>query len=709
MSGQEAFSPAPIFTTIDRNGEPANESTATTIAETEEGEEEQQQQGQQPDNADKTVIASNTVIANNTSMIVINKPVYHNNSIIYQPVTINLENYKTIINSTTRSSTNQQLQVQAGQVEGERDQEQGAGAGRSITISANRIPSEGWSARFIDDNIGMFTAVYGIDGTMIDTGYADEQGFTVEGLEDGLYFVFPADCTDCNGSKNDIMFRQWEDGSKDRPRLVPAGSNVTASYRLVTPEEPKQVPITPPPGDNKQAVVVGDEEEDGEAGAPRADNATVTAASPRLTLETQNTTLVYGWVQIVARVENNVSDTGEIAITVYRPDGTLHDSFSYPEQTGFFALREAGEGDYRIVATYDYGDGTTKTEITHFIRFAAPQFSRLAAVEDDRGNVRLNGMLENGIAGENVTISVISPSGDELKKYRLSFGTRPVFMLIITSDEVDAMFNSTGNYTFSLTHVATGVTGNTTLFHDTTKTTTAAVPLNVSANPGRSFNAAVAAQGANVYLVWVDDASNQTEILFAKSNDTGQTFSEPVTIARPDEPGGFLQDPDIAVWGNNVYVVWADYDSGEDSTAAFVMSDDGGDTFGNKTVLGDRLGEGAGPSVVVFRGNVYVSWIRGAEEEFTGNLVIARTSNGVDFEAAQMVEDVDALSMTSTENSLYLTSLHYPTGDSSQESFSFVARSENGVDFELTDEDPLDGIVMTSIAASANNNDTVYV
>ncbi|MEW6603992.1 MAG: sialidase family protein [Thermoproteota archaeon] len=663
MPRQDESSPAPVLTTIDRSDRPENEST--TIAET------PAEQPQQPAIANGTVIANNTAIANNT--IVINKPVYRNNTIIYQPVTINLENYKTIIN-------NKQLK------EEEEPDEELADTSHRITINAKRIKSEGWSSRFTDDKVGMFAAVYDINGDLIDTGYADERGFTVRELEDKLYFVFPADCADCNGSKNDIMFGQWEDGSKDRPRLVPADSEVTASYRLIVPEEPKQVPITPPPSERPPEEPEPDKTE---------------TAEPEIALKAQNATFVYGWVQVIPRVENKAGGSDEITITVYRPDGTLHDSFSYSDQLGFFASREAGEGDYRIVATYDYGNGTTEAEITHPIKFATPEFVNLVA-EEDNGIVRLNGMLKNGIAGENVIVAVHSPSGNELKRYSLSFGTKPVFTLFIPADEVDAMFNSTGNYTFAVTHAQTGVTGNATLFHDANETETAAAPLNVSDNPGRSINAAIAAQGNNVYVVWSDEASGQNEILFAKSNDSGDTFSEPIAIGQPDE-GGFVQDPDIAVSGDNVYIVWADYDSDEESTAAFVMSNDAGETFGNKTIFGQRVGEDPEPHVAVFGGDIYVSWTSGAEEEFTGNLMLARSSGGVDFKAAHVAEDVDGVSMVSSEGTLYLAWLHYPTGDSSEESVNVVAKSDNGVDFEMTED--LQGIAMTSLAASG---DTIY-
>jgi hypothetical protein len=493
------------------------------------------------------------------------------------------------------------------------------------------------------------------------------------------------------------MFRQWEDGSKDRPRLVPADSEVTANYRLVVPEKQKQVPLTPPPGEKPP-------------GSPPPDE-TKTAAEPRITLRAQNATFVYGWVQVSAQVENMIAGYDELLITVYAPDGTLHDRFSYSDQQGFFASRDDGEGNYQIVASYEYDDGGVETRITHPIKFATPVFANLVASEDN-GAVRLDGLLKGGLAGENITIAIQSPSGEQLKQYALSFGTKPAFSLFIPAEDAGEIFNSTGNYTFVVTHDLTGVQGSATLHHDAGETQTAAAPTNVSDNPGRSARPALAAQETDVYLVWEDDASGQHEILFAKSGDGGETFSEPFAISRLEE-GGFAQNSDIAVDGSNVYVVWADYDSEEESTAAFAMSSDGGKTFGKKTLLGNYTGERANPRVALFGGEIYVSWIAGAEEEFTGNLMIARSSDGIDFEAAPLADDADNLTMTSSADSLYLAWRHYPSGDTSDGGYTnMVARSDNGHDFETSED--LNGIGVTSLAASGDDiyaagfeNDTV--
>jgi hypothetical protein len=659
MPRQEEPGPAPVLTTIDRDSEPENEST--TIAEI----EEQPQQ-------DGTTIANNTVIANNT--IVINKPVYRNNTIIYQPVTINLENYRTTINQY-----------------GEPDDDDGqVDTSHGITIRAERIKSEGWSAKFTDEGVGMFTAVYDINGDLVKTGYADERGFAVEDLENTLYFVFPADCTDCSGSGGDIMFRLWEDGSRDRPRLVPADSDVTASYRLVVPEKPqKQVPLTPPPDEAPPEETPPDETE--------------TAAEPEIAMEAHNATYAYGWVQVSVQLENPVEGFDEVLLSVFAPNGTLHDSFSYSDQQGFFASREAGDGDYRIAAMYEYGGGTAEAEITHPIRFPTPEFVNLSATEDGDG-VRLDGMLRGGLAGENITIALYGPEGEQVREYAMSFGTKPVFTLFIASEDAGAVFNQTGNYTFAVTHDPTGVQGNTTLSHDAgNETETAAAPVNASGNPGRSERAALAAQGSDIFLVWQDDASGQQEILFAKSGDSGATFGEPVAIGQSEE-GGFSITPDIAISGDNVYVVWSDYDSGEQSATAFIMSSDSGETFGNATVLGNYTGENADPQVALFGGDIYVSWVSGSNEEFTGSLMLARSSDGAEFEAAIVGEDAVNAVMASSGDALYLAWRHHTSGDTTEEGMNMFGTSADGVNFEVSEN--LEGMAIYAMAASGGD---VYV
>ncbi len=89
------------------------------------------------------------------------------------------------------------------------------------------------------------------------------------------------------------------------------------------------------------------------------------------------------------------------------------------------------------------------------------------------------------------------------------------------------------------------------------------------------------------------------------------------------------------------------------------MSNDSGETFGNATILGNYTGENADPQVTLFGGDVYVSWVSGSNEEFTGNLMLARSSDGAEFEAALVGEDAVNAVMASSGDALYLAWRHH--------------------------------------------------
>jgi hypothetical protein len=76
-------------------------------------------------------------------------------------------------------------------------------------------------------------------------------------------------------------------------------------------------------------------------------------------------------------------------------------------------------------------------------------------------------------------------------------------------------------------------------------------------------------------------------------------------------------------------------------------------------VLGDYDGESANPQVTVFKGDVYVSWVAGAEKEFTGELMLARSSNRTQFEAAVISENATNAAVASSDSTLYLAWRHH--------------------------------------------------
>src|SRR5256712_177214 len=101
-------------------------------------------------------------------------------------------------------------------------------------------------------------------------------------------------------------------------------------------------------------------------------------------------------------------------------------------------------------------------------------------------------------------------------------------------------------------------------------------PTGLSANP----QITVSSDGT-VFLVWTDNASGDSEILFAKSTDGGNSFgtavSTPIFVSNND--GESLNPRLVGLGASNVYVVWQDSTS-DSPGILFANSTDGGNSFG---------------------------------------------------------------------------------------------------------------------------------
>ena len=65
----------------------------------------------------------------------------------------------------------------------------------------------------------------------------------------------------------------------------------------------------------------------------------------------------------------------------------------------------------------------------------------------------------------------------------------------------------------------------------------------------------IATSGNNVYVTWQDSTPGNQDIFFAVSNNNGVSFGTPINLSNNT---GNSRIPQIAVSGNNVYVVWHD-------------------------------------------------------------------------------------------------------------------------------------------------------
>jgi Collagen triple helix repeat (20 copies) len=136
----------------------------------------------------------------------------------------------------------------------------------------------------------------------------------------------------------------------------------------------------------------------------------------------------------------------------------------------------------------------------------------------------------------------------------------------------------------------------------------------------------------DVYVVWRERISDDnSDIFFAASYDNGRTFSTPLNISNND---GISFDPQISSSGNNVYVVWVDNTDGNDDIfdIFFAASYDNGRTFSEPENLSESLsGASLDPQISSEGNNVYVVW---EEEGALGNFEVffaASNDNGQTF------------------------------------------------------------------------------
>src|SRR5919107_133222 len=138
----------------------------------------------------------------------------------------------------------------------------------------------------------------------------------------------------------------------------------------------------------------------------------------------------------------------------------------------------------------------------------------------------------------------------------------------------------------------------------------------------------IAAIGSNVYVVWQDKVSENYEIFLRESNDGGGRFSGIKNLSRNNT--GDSISPSIASLGNNVYVVWTDYNPGK-SEVFLRASKDNASTFGGIKNVSWSDGDSYDPKIA-FGGNssVYVLWEDSSFRGFTFDLVFRASDNSAD-------------------------------------------------------------------------------
>ena len=134
---------------------------------------------------------------------------------------------------------------------------------------------------------------------------------------------------------------------------------------------------------------------------------------------------------------------------------------------------------------------------------------------------------------------------------------------------------------------------------------------NITNNQKDSVYAQIAASNDNVYMMWQESVTEKPneknyDIFFIKSEDNGTTFSKPVNLSNNT---GFSEHPQIAVTKNGIiFIVWADNTNSNNTEIMFTKSEDNGTTFSKPTNLSNSLQNSNNQEISAFNENVYVVW-----------------------------------------------------------------------------------------------------
>ena len=131
--------------------------------------------------------------------------------------------------------------------------------------------------------------------------------------------------------------------------------------------------------------------------------------------------------------------------------------------------------------------------------------------------------------------------------------------------------------------------------------------VNLSNTSGESERVQIFVQGENVYTVWTDDSPGNNDVFFAQSNNRGASFDDPINLSNNNGSSAF---PRLLVSEPNIYVVWYDYTLGN-SDILFAKSNDTGKTFHVITVKTPE--PSYNPWIGASSNNVYMVWNDGGK------------------------------------------------------------------------------------------------
>jgi hypothetical protein len=242
--------------------------------------------------------------------------------------------------------------------------------------------------------------------------------------------------------------------------------------------------------------------------------------------------------------------------------------------------------------------------------------------------------------------------------------------------------------------------------------------LNLSDNPGFSNHPQIAAYDEIVHVAWIDDSLGNEEILLARSIDNGTTFSEAINLSNTTNTNS--RNLELSAFDNNVYAVWLDEDEQGNGIILFRASNDGGETFGNPIAIARNVttnNDFTFPKVAAYGNNVYIAWnvaeswsTQGEGEIITDLLYVKSSDQGNTFSPPVKLnnngEKVGEAQLAAYNNAVYVVWGSSPY-DHVISNLFFTKSTDNGNSFSNATEIRNDNFVNPSnveIVVLGNNN-----
>ncbi|MEW6130354.1 MAG: sialidase family protein [Acidobacteriota bacterium] len=204
---------------------------------------------------------------------------------------------------------------------------------------------------------------------------------------------------------------------------------------------------------------------------------------------------------------------------------------------------------------------------------------------------------------------------------------------------------------------------------------------NITPNDGGAFAPRIALDSAeSLNIVWYDLPAAHRRVVFTRSTDLGDTFTELVDVSRS---AGNAFDPEIAVDPNdNIHVIWQDEGSGI-SAIMYARSTDGGNTFSEpKKISG--AGAAAEPQIKTSSsGQINVVWNEVVEDGSSQAFFSRSTDGGDSFVTPLNLSnnpgaDIHKTVVTAFENVVYVA---YNNDEDRSRQAYVLKSSDNGQSF----------------------------